>query len=242
MPEERTEDTAAALGGRIYVVGGFGGGGGLLEYDAATDQWRQRAKPPLAVHHAGAVAAGGRLYVVGGYSGSWDPMNKTFAYDPASDQWRELRPIPSARGALAVALLDDRIHAVGGVGVGGRNSGAHEVYDPASDRWVAARALPTPRDHLAAAAVNGRLYAIGGRLDGSYARNLAVNEEYDPRTGQSRTHAPLPPVRTRSSDHDQAARVGSTFSPKSCTVRRGSAARLTVNITRRAPAACAART
>jgi glycosyltransferase involved in cell wall biosynthesis/N-acetylneuraminic acid mutarotase len=196
MPEERTEVTVAALGGRIYVVGGFGGRGGLLEYDPATDQWRERAKPPFSVHHAGAATVGGRLYVVGGYNMSWEPMDKTFAYDPARDQWREMSPMPTARGALAVALVDGRIHAVGGGGAGRRNTGAHEVYDPGTDRWSSAPPLPTPRDHHAAEVVDGRLYAIGGRIDGSYARNLAVNEEYDPRTRQWRTRAPLPTARS----------------------------------------------
>lgn len=196
MPEERTEVTVAALGGRIYVVGGFGGRGGLLEYDPSTDQWRERAKPPFSVHHAGAATVGGRLYVVGGYTMSWDPVDKMFAYDPGRDQWREVSPMPTARGALAVAPLDGRIHAVGGAGAGRRNTGAHEVYDPGSDRWTAAPPLPTPRDHHAAEVVDGRLYAIGGRIDGSYARNLAVNEEFDPRTRQWRKRAPLPTARS----------------------------------------------
>ncbi|MGH7311357.1 MAG: Kelch repeat-containing protein, partial [Candidatus Rokuibacteriota bacterium] len=73
MPEERTEVAVAVLDGRIYVVGGFGGGGALLEYDTAADRWRARAAPPASLHHAGAVAAGGRLYVVGGYTPTWDP-------------------------------------------------------------------------------------------------------------------------------------------------------------------------
>jgi N-acetylneuraminic acid mutarotase len=44
--------------------------------------------------------------------------------------------------------------------------------------------------------VDGRLYVVGGRIDGSYARNLAVNEEYDPRTNRWRGRAPLPTPRS----------------------------------------------
>ncbi|HEY7649299.1 MAG TPA: kelch repeat-containing protein, partial [Methylomirabilota bacterium] len=137
MPEERTEVTVAALGGRIYVVGGFGGRDGLLEYDPASDQWRARARPPFSVHHAGAATVGGRLYVVGGYSPNWDPVARTFAYDPASDQWREVSPMPTARGALAVALVDGRIHAVGGAGAATRG--------PTKSTIRAATGGPRPR-------------------------------------------------------------------------------------------------
>jgi len=44
--------------------------------------------------------------------------------------------------------------------------------------------------------VGKRLYAIGGRLDGSYARNLQANEEYDAGTGRWRERAPLPTARS----------------------------------------------
>ena len=56
--------------------------------------------------------------------------------------------------------------------------------------------MPTPRDHLALAALDGRLFAIGGRVDGSYGRNLAANEAYDPATNSWTTRAPLPTSRS----------------------------------------------
>ena len=45
--------------------------------------------------------------------------------------------------------------------------------------------LPTARDHLADAAMDGLFYAVGGRIDGSYARNLAVIEAPSPIGGSS---------------------------------------------------------
>jgi hypothetical protein len=88
MPEERTEVAVAKLGGRVYVVGGFGGSGALLEYDPRNDRWQKRARLPAALHHTGAVAVGGMLYVVGGYDEGWSPVDTVFAYDPTSDRWR----------------------------------------------------------------------------------------------------------------------------------------------------------
>ncbi|MBI2879832.1 MAG: galactose oxidase, partial [Candidatus Rokubacteria bacterium] len=75
MPEARTEVAVAEVSGKIYVVGGFGGSGALLEYDPGTDRWRERARPPRALHHATAAEVGGRLYVIGGYTAGWTPVD-----------------------------------------------------------------------------------------------------------------------------------------------------------------------
>jgi N-acetylneuraminic acid mutarotase len=58
------------------------------------------------------------------------------------------------------------------------------------------RPLQTPRDHLAVAVVNGRLYALGGRRDGSYARNLATNEAYNPATDHWEPRVSMPTARS----------------------------------------------
>ncbi len=209
-PTKRTEVAAAALKGKIYVVGGFSEPSlsnfanfaitkAVEVYDPATDQWETKAPLPARRHHAGAAALGNRLYVLGGFTKSflsiWSPVATAYRYDPASDVWTEVAPLPTARGALAVAVLSGKLYAVGGYAEGG-NTGALEVYDPATNSWNSKAPLPTPRDHLAVAAVGGRLYAIGGRLDRNYGRNLAVVEAYDPTTDRWTSVAPLPTPRS----------------------------------------------
>ena len=44
--------------------------------------------------------------------------------------------------------------------------------------------------------VGNRLYAIGGRVHGSYARNLAVNDAYNPTTNRWLTRTPMPTPRS----------------------------------------------
>src|SRR3990170_8049403 len=62
MPIERTEVAAAALAGRIYVIGGFrmffvgGVTNAVQEYDPVGDLWRDRAPPPPALYPAPAPA------------------------------------------------------------------------------------------------------------------------------------------------------------------------------------------
>ena len=73
MPTARQEVAAAALDGRVFVIGGFGENAdpvAVVEaYDPATDRWETRAPLPAPTHHAAAAVVGGRLFVVGGFTG-----------------------------------------------------------------------------------------------------------------------------------------------------------------------------
>jgi hypothetical protein len=55
MPSARTEVAVAEVGGKIYVVGGFGGERELEIYGSAADRWSRGASIPRALHHAAAV-------------------------------------------------------------------------------------------------------------------------------------------------------------------------------------------
>ncbi|MCP9447094.1 MAG: hypothetical protein NNA22_05935 [Nitrospira sp.] len=210
MPAKRTEVAVAALGGKIYVVGGFEKPslGNVMNlsitptvevYDPATDRWTAKAPLPVGLHHVGIGVVGGRLYVIGGYARSginiWSPVATVYAYDPVTDRWTERAPMPTARGALSVAEQGGKLYAIGGFDRKA-NVAAVEVYDPPLDRWETRSPLPTPRDHLATAAVEGKIYAIGGRVNGDYGRNLAVVEMYDPLADRWTGVADLPTARS----------------------------------------------
>ena len=209
-PTKRTEVTAAVLGGRIYVLGGFAEPSlsnlssmtitdRVEVYDPATNEWTTRAPLPVGLHHAAAVVAENRLYVIGGYRQAflalWHPVATVYRYDPDKNAWTERAPMPTPRGALAVAEFSGRFYAIGGYD-GSGNKAAVEVYDPAADTWTAGAPLPTPRDHLAAATVGGNIYAIGGRVNQSYARNLSIVEAYDPAADRWTKVADLPTARS----------------------------------------------
>lgn len=210
MATKRTEVAAAALGGKIYVVGGFEKPslGNVMSfaitwsvevYDPTTDRWTSKAPLPVGLHHVGIGVVDGRLYVIGGYGKSglsvWNPVATVYAYDPATDSWIERVSMPTARGALSVTEHDGKLYAIGGYDRKANNAQV-EVYDPVRNVWTTAAPLPTPRDHLATATVAGRIYAIGGRVDGDYSRNLAVTERYDPETDHWKRVADLPTARS----------------------------------------------
>lgn len=196
MPTARQEVAVAALGGRVWVVGGLGTNGEPVAtvetFDPALGLWETRASLPEAVHHAAAAVVGDRLFVLGGFSGGrvrWTAQDAVWEFVASREAWEPRAPLPTPRGGLAVAVLDGRIHALGGSGDSVSN--AHEIYDPATNRWRAANAMPTARDHLAAVAFQGRVWALGGRA--SFIGDQYANVEiYDPATDSWRTGAPLP--------------------------------------------------
>jgi N-acetylneuraminic acid mutarotase len=184
MPQERTENSVAALDGLVYVAGGFTGGSELptelFIYDPASDAWREGAPVPEGRHHAPLAASGGRLYLVGGLAGGsggdWQPTDTLFVYDVAADSWSEGPAMPEPRGAHAVAVTDEgRIHVVGGSDGGARAE--QFVFDPAAGTWSTLPAMPTPREHIGAAYHDGVIYVATGRASG--VSDLRTFEAYD---------------------------------------------------------------
>ena len=176
MPTARTEVAGAALGGRIYVLGGFNGERDVEGYDPRADRWTRAAPFPVSVHHAAAVATAERLVVFGGYRDRWQPTAEAYISDPGVNAWAALPAMPTPRGSPAAALLDGRIHVVGGVTPDRRNTDAHEIFDLSTQTWSSGTRIPTARDHFVLIAVEDRLVAIGGRIDGDPARNLGTVE------------------------------------------------------------------
>ena len=207
MPRPRSELGAAAVGGVIYAVGGFGaslfepggvGGEGVDCFDTRSGAWGVAADLPAGVHHPGVAPLDGRVYVAGGYDADGAATAAVWAYDPATDGWDRRADLPTPRGALGLAALDGRLYAVGGARqrLGGPVTGAVEVYDPAADAWTPAAPLPTPREHLAVAAGDGRVFAIGGRANGDEGDAFAAAAEaFDPTADRWETLPPLPTPR-----------------------------------------------
>lgn len=179
MPTGRTGAAAAAIGGKLYVVGGFNNGNlsSLEVYDPSTDAWTTKAPMPTARNGLAAAAIAGKLYVVGGAAGCC-PLSNLEVYDPSTDTWTTKASMPTARTVLAAAAIDTKLYVIGGfnVDVGGQTP-ILEVYDSVTDVWTAKAPMPTTRIGLAAAPINGKLYAVGGSFNNN---PLSTVEVYDP--------------------------------------------------------------
>jgi N-acetylneuraminic acid mutarotase len=189
MPAKRGSPVAAAVGDKIYVIGGATtppgsketavhparphiSVGTVEEYDPATNTWRQRTPMPTPRNHATAGVVNGKIYVIGGRvggafitSGSSN-VDVVEEYDPATDTWGSARAkMPSARSAMASGVHGGRIYVTGGEGQNAQmmyTFRALEAYDPASNSWTVLPSLPVSRHGLAGAVLGNRLHMVSG--------------------------------------------------------------------------------
>ena len=178
---ERTEVTAARIGGSIYVVGGFVPGGAstsaVERYDIRRQRWARMRRMPLALNHTTATAHRGRLYVQGGYEGPLrQPTGALLRYNPETNRWRRLPAAPTPRAAQAAAFVGERLYVAGGANESG-SLRSLEIYNAARRRWTRGPSFPGPaRNHTTGVASGGRFYVLAGRD----SANLAAAERYDP--------------------------------------------------------------
>jgi N-acetylneuraminic acid mutarotase len=148
MPTARNHFLTAAIGEKIYAIGGRLGSTFITrssntevteEYDVAQDLWRTRAPMPTARSGVAGGVYNGKIYVAGGEFQN-DKIMAAFrafeAYDPATNTWDGGLPrmrIP--RHGFAGAVIGDRLHVVAGgmqtAGIPGAvlYTDTHDVFD-----------------------------------------------------------------------------------------------------------------
>jgi len=90
VPTKRGSIAAAALDGKIHLVGGRDehSVGTHDVYDASTDRYASAAPLPIGRDHLGLVAYAGSLYAIAGRIDDFD-HNSSYVdvYDPAAERW-----------------------------------------------------------------------------------------------------------------------------------------------------------
>ncbi|MGQ9687320.1 MAG: Kelch repeat-containing protein [Desulfobaccales bacterium] len=178
---------AAALGRKIYAVGGYDHMLSWLatveEYDPGTNSWKQKTLLQTPRSGLGLVAASnGRIYALGGSNQAGTLSLATIEeYDPQMNTWtpKSSMPVPTSYMGAA-ASGDGKIYVVGGFDLlTDSNLATLQKYDVITDTWELLPPMPSARHDLAAViGANGKLYAIGGI--GEAGKELATVEEYDP--------------------------------------------------------------
>ena len=87
LPRELTHATGAALGNRMYVIGGRGGVQGtqtsaILSVDPATGRVRPAGRLPVGLSDAGAATIGGVVMVAGGRQSDGVLSDRLYALRP----------------------------------------------------------------------------------------------------------------------------------------------------------------
>lgn len=193
MPTKRGAAAAAAVDGKLYVIGGAAQLPGdaspsihparphrsldtVEEYDPAANTWRARAPMPTARNHMAIGAVKGRIYAIGGRLGAAfiigmpDHTHLVQEYTPATDSWAPKAPMPTARSAVASAVLNDKIYVAGGEIQTYQYLAAFrafEAFDPVTNTWEQLPFMPVPRHGLAAAALGNRIHLVSGDAQSS---------------------------------------------------------------------------
>jgi N-acetylneuraminic acid mutarotase len=166
MPTARGEGGVAVVDGRIYVIGGRGGGATLdtvESYDPRTDSWSEHASMPTRRNHLAVAVDRGLIYALGGRQEDDVSVPTLEVYDPAADRWEALPDMPGIKAGFA-------LHATpsGLVALGGENLDEFHLYGdvlryrPQQRRWDRLEGMPEPRHGYGSAYVDGRLYIFGG--------------------------------------------------------------------------------
>jgi Kelch motif len=159
----------AALGGRIFVVGGGTNNATVNSvhvYNPQTDTFSDAAPMPTARQLLKATELGGRLYAIGGVNDTGF-LATVERYTPATDTWETVTPMSTPRGNPGVVSAAGRIFVVGGASdVYGSvvPLQSSEVFDPNTNTWQPVDALlPVGRGSLSAERGPGNvILAFGG--------------------------------------------------------------------------------
>jgi N-acetylneuraminic acid mutarotase len=174
VPGGLNAPAAAAIGSRIYVIGGFEGTGNaptgrVHVYDLVARTWSEAAPLPAARGGHAAAVLGGRIHVLGGGNAA-TTLAAHAVYDPAANRWTNRAPLRRAKGSPAAVVARGRLYAIGGRS-GSSDFGDVEIYDAAADRWTRGPSIP-PRGTAGAAAYGSSIYVFGGESQAS-GRTLA---------------------------------------------------------------------
>jgi hypothetical protein len=161
LPEPVRAADAAAVAGRVYVIGGDdvdGNGTDVYAYDPARDAWRTRAPLPEPRFNHAAVALGDRIYVLGGFHDA-EEHDDVFVYDVAADSWSEAAPLPRPNHAFGAVIFRGEIWMIGGLR-GEELLREVWIYDPEAETWRPGPALPEPMELLGADVDGDEIHAV----------------------------------------------------------------------------------
>ena len=199
-PQRRFEPYGFALGGKLYVAGGWQHWTGTLwesskridAFDPATNRWTQLGDIKAPETHAGMAVdeANGDVYFVAGERGpsrGQQIVSEVWKWHPATDVWTRLPiDLPETRTAGEAAIVGRTLHYFGGNPEDRvTNVGDHWALDldhPEAG-WSRLASQPLSRDHQTAVVLGGQIYAMGGEFGHDILQDQQkILQQYDPAT------------------------------------------------------------
>jgi Kelch motif len=168
LPSRRDHAALAALGGDLYLVGGFTTGlsGATAEawrLDSPRSTWIPVASMGTPRGALGVTAVDGRLVAVGGVDAAGHDLRTTEWYDARRDQWHRGPDLSRTRQHVGVTARGRTVYAIGG-----RDPNLDTVErlrfrdGKPRGQWSAAPSLEFSRSGNGAATVDGTVCTAGG--------------------------------------------------------------------------------
>jgi RNA polymerase sigma factor (sigma-70 family) len=121
MPTPRAMMSAAAVDGKIYVIGGYLENQIATqlveEYDPKTDSWTRKADMPTARTVFSTSVVNGKVYAIGGILRGGVPYATVEVYDPVTDTWETRPSMPTGRAHHSSSAVNGKIYVMGGTTV-----------------------------------------------------------------------------------------------------------------------------
>jgi len=128
LPSPRASHGAAAVGGKLYIVGGQEDTSGTTNkvsvYDPTTDTWSDVNSGVSQVLYPGVASFGGMLFVAGGAGtndGAIVVSDDLLRFDPATSSWTHFQNISNPAPLAAATVVGNMLYVLGG---------ANAVYEP----------------------------------------------------------------------------------------------------------------
>uniref|UniRef100_A0A3Q1JPL6 BACK domain-containing protein n=1 Tax=Anabas testudineus TaxID=64144 RepID=A0A3Q1JPL6_ANATE len=192
MPDKpKFRHGAAAMDGRLYVVGGCYFYRWhhsfplylyctLASYDPKQDTWKRLADMQEIRSNFSVVVHEERLYAIGGDKDISTNVDSVETYNPDTDTWSFVHPLDQALSGYAVAVVNGGIFISGGFNCNYLCLVSMFLYDPERGTTYLADMTHDRAQHCMEA-LRGRLYVAGGvcNLRNFYTDQQAC-EVYDP--------------------------------------------------------------
>lgn len=195
LPTPRWGLVAAAVGDRIYAIGGANETGMLdiVEvYDPQSDSWKTGTPMPSPRSGSGVAVLAGRIYVLGGsLDGGSGSTDEVVIYDPANDSWSNGLPFGfEGKRIMGVAVSDERIYLFGGW------LGRPDVleYIPSNGSVRQVSSIPYGVSGPGVGTIGDKIYVAGGAPENE-CDPLGLTYEYDPLADAYTMVAPMPTSR-----------------------------------------------
>jgi N-acetylneuraminic acid mutarotase len=163
IPKAVRRAGAAAIGKKVYVVGGYDDWtnkyqAALQIFDTTTGAWVRGRNLPQPLDRPTVVSTGGKLYVFGGRSPNNTGLKTAYMYDPATNAWTAKKALPLKRAYAGAAVpFTNKIWLVSGyTESGGTWYFTKDVleYNVTTNEWEIRDDIPLVGEHSGGGVVN----------------------------------------------------------------------------------------